>query len=123
MSEAFRLHTGQIEATPIDSRTPLKNVSPEYALGTMMVQYVQELDGGWRSQAACNNEDVDPELFFPGLGDNSVNAEKAISVCERCPVRRECLDYALTNNEDIGIWGGKTEAERKKLKRSAKHRR
>ncbi|MDV7268824.1 WhiB family transcriptional regulator, partial [Rhodococcus oxybenzonivorans] len=44
----------------------------------------------------------------------------AKQVCRRCPVRDRCLEYALGSYERHGIWGGYTEDERKKLRRSVR---
>lgn len=57
--------------------------------------------GTWREQAACRG--LDPALFFPEKGDDG-HAAKA--VCAVCPVRAECLRWALTVPEKDGIWGG-----------------
>jgi WhiB family transcriptional regulator, redox-sensing transcriptional regulator len=68
--------------------------------------------GYWRSAAACLS--ADPELFFPisysGRALEQVAAAKAI--CAACPVRRECLAFALQTGQSHGIWGGLTEQER-----------
>lgn len=55
-----------------------------------------------------------PEAFFPLGGDRETlefieNIAK--SICESCPVRVQCRDYALSTRV-TGIWGGMTEAER-----------
>lgn len=70
----------------------------------------------WRDRAACRDED--PELFFPvsDVGPGARQATEAKAVCGRCPVRRECLDYALDNGLDYGIFGGTTERERREIK-------
>lgn len=71
----------------------------------------------WRQRAACR--DSDPHLFFP-IGDSgpaAAHAEAAKAVCRQCPVRVDCLEYALTSNQDAGVWGGATEEERRKLRR------
>jgi WhiB family redox-sensing transcriptional regulator len=41
----------------------------------------------------------------------------AKQICLKCPIRQRCLDYALTNNERYGVWGGLTERERGSLLR------
>jgi WhiB family redox-sensing transcriptional regulator len=71
----------------------------------------------WRHRAACQDED--PELFFPvsEVGPGATQAEQAKAVCVRCPVRAKCLEYALDNGLDHGIFGGTTEPERRKLRR------
>lgn len=46
------------------------------------------------------------------------DAEKfAEAFCSDCPVKQLCLNYALENNEDYGVWGGKTPQERFKMSR------
>jgi WhiB family redox-sensing transcriptional regulator len=67
----------------------------------------------WEDLAACAG--MDTELFFPrtegAKGSERVN--KARETCRRCPVRRDCLDYAIETDR-WGIWGGMDTAERKK---------
>jgi WhiB family redox-sensing transcriptional regulator len=71
----------------------------------------------WQSAAACRS--ADPELFFPvsafGLALKQVAEAKAI--CARCPVRRQCLAFALRTRQAHGIWGGLTEEERAFIRR------
>ena len=71
----------------------------------------------WRHRAACLNED--PELFFP-IGSSSTaiaQAERAKRVCATCEVMSTCLDWALSTNQDAGVWGGMSEDERRALRR------
>ncbi|HVF54354.1 MAG TPA: WhiB family transcriptional regulator [Actinomycetota bacterium] len=73
-------------------------------------------DAEWRDRAACRPY---PAVLFFGLEDSEMPAErrvredKAKKVCQECPVRLECLEYALVTKEPYGIWGGLTEMERK----------
>ena len=53
---------------------------------------------------------------FPEKGGSTREAKK---VCLSCDVRGECLDYALAHDERFGIWGGLSERERRRLKKSA----
>ncbi|HEY0450848.1 WhiB family transcriptional regulator [Actinophytocola sp.] len=71
----------------------------------------------WRDLAACR--DSDPELFFPvsEVGPGARQVADAKAVCARCPVRSQCLDYAIDNRLTDGIFGGTTEAERRQLAR------
>jgi WhiB family transcriptional regulator, redox-sensing transcriptional regulator len=72
----------------------------------------------WRDHARCRNED--PELFFPigtKAGPDQEQIQAAKAVCARCRVRAECLAWALETATDGGIWGGKTEEERRALRR------
>lgn len=60
---------------------------------------------------ACAGED--PELFFP-IGDSPKAAAAGKAICGRCPIRIECLRWALRNGEQ-GIWGGLTDGQRRDL--------
>lgn len=71
----------------------------------------------WKVDAACR--DMDTAVFFPTRGED-VRAAQA--VCDGCPVRAECLEYALTTADQFGIWGGESERSRRRL-RSARARR
>ena len=73
----------------------------------------------WRSRAACLT--VDPEIFFPigNTGPAIIQATKAKAVCRDCCVVDVCLQWALDNNQDSGVWGGMSEEERRSLKRRA----
>lgn len=57
-------------------------------------------------------------MFFPDadIEDPSVSGPGK-AVCAACPVRDECLDYALERRQDDGIWGGMTPKERYNLRR------
>jgi WhiB family transcriptional regulator, redox-sensing transcriptional regulator len=67
----------------------------------------------WMSDASCKDED--PESFFP-VGEQDVRITEAKIVCGRCAVKAECLDYAIYTDSAFGIWGGTTEAERRRIK-------
>ena len=67
----------------------------------------------WQTRANCMG--VDPELFFPERGASTREAKE---VCRGCVVKDECLEYALANGEKFGIWGGLSERERRKVRRS-----
>jgi len=62
---------------------------------------------GWLDRAACR--DFPTEMFFPV---NDKDAEPAKAVCWQCPVRRDCLAYALADPHLAGVWGATTEDER-----------
>jgi WhiB family redox-sensing transcriptional regulator len=71
-------------------------------------------DDRWQERALCAQ--TDPEAFFPEKGGSTREAKK---ICEVCPVREQCLTYALEHDERFGIWGGLSERERRRLKRAA----
>jgi WhiB family transcriptional regulator, redox-sensing transcriptional regulator len=71
----------------------------------------------WRTKAACAS--VAPDLFFPAgeTGDALEQAEAAKAICAGCPVRSECLEFAIATRQQYGIWGGTTEVERRSIRR------
>ena len=77
----------------------------------------------WWSLAACQS--ADPDLFFPisSTGPALGQVARAKAVCTGCPVRCDCLRYALAAGPLQGVWGGLTEEERRLLRqREAKAR-
>ena len=66
----------------------------------------------WAVFAACR--DATAEWFFP---QDEASRRRRLAVCARCPVRVECLDYALEAREVFGVWGGMTERRRRALRR------
>lgn len=75
------------------------------------------MNGSWRDRAACRG--VDPDIFYP-VTDDEADAAAAKAVCARCPVREACAEYALAAREKLGVWGGLTERDRRRILR---HRR
>lgn len=72
-------------------------------------------DGGdWREQALCAQSD--PDRWFPDRGGSTRTAKL---ICADCPVRQSCLEYALEACEPWGVWGGKSERERRRMRRDA----
>ena len=68
------------------------------------------ISASWAERAACLAEP--PDLFFPiGVSGPPEHVARAKAVCLRCPVREQCLAYALETSQQ-GIWGGLTEDER-----------
>lgn len=75
---------------------------------------VASIDQDWRAFASCAS--ADPDLWF-SVG--ALEHKQAKEICRRCPVRRDCLNYAMDSPVDHGIWGGFTERERRKVRRTA----
>jgi WhiB family redox-sensing transcriptional regulator len=78
-------------------------------------QRVEEL---WQQRAACKGPQA--AVFFPPSqverkDEREAREARAKEICGLCPVRRQCLDYALAIREPHGIWGGLNELERKQL--------
>ena len=66
----------------------------------------------WMAKGRCRTEP--PSVFFPSDG---VGVEIARRICADCPVKALCLEYALRNGIDHGVWGGTSERERRRIAR------
>jgi WhiB family redox-sensing transcriptional regulator len=80
----------------------------------------EQWNWGWQFRAACRGQDT--SLFFaPNYFEKREEKDrreaKAKAFCRICPVREECLEYALRIREPHGIWGGLNEMERRQLLR------
>jgi WhiB family transcriptional regulator, redox-sensing transcriptional regulator len=73
------------------------------------------METDWMAQGKCRA--MDPAIFFPSDG---IGVQAAQRICAECPVRVACLEYALTDRVDHGVWGGTSERERRRMVR---HRR
>lgn len=67
----------------------------------------------WKAYGLCAQ--TDPEVFFPEKGGSTRDAKQT---CMACEVKVQCLEYALSNDERFGVWGGLSERERRRLRRS-----
>lgn len=94
--------TGGDTSTPA-SAVPLRRLREAAATGD---------SGAWRQFARCKGSD--PNVFFPPDEDD---AEEAKAICALCPVREACLEYALVAREKLGVWGGTTARERRRILR------
>jgi WhiB family redox-sensing transcriptional regulator len=72
----------------------------------------------WQQDAACRGKGAD--MFFIERGASLHGYDVARQICQRCPVREDCLAYAIDGAERFGIWGGLTERERRRLRLSAR---
>lgn len=64
--------------------------------------------------ALCKGMYEDTDMFFPD-NDRSIISKNAQKVCVECPIRVECLKYALDNKILYGVWGGLTSTIRRDL--------
>lgn len=71
---------------------------------------LDDITASWMGNGACRA--FPPNTFFPSDG---VGVDKARKICATCPVTSECLEYALTNHIDHGVWGGCSERERRRI--------
>lgn len=67
----------------------------------------------WMADGKCR--EYPAATFFPQDGVGVIKAQK---ICVLCEVSGACLEYALTNHVDHGVWGGKSERERRRLQRA-----
>jgi len=64
----------------------------------------------WMAEGLCRM--FPPASFFPSDG---VGVDKARKICAGCPVKETCLDHALDNRIEHGVWGGASERERRRI--------
>lgn len=100
------------------TRDPIALSARDYAYAQRALAIVPEDD--WQDRAACI--DMDPNLWFPE--DEPLKEQRlwmeatAKAQCAICPVRMECLQYALRNREEFGTWGGYNSEEVHRLRRT-----
>lgn len=68
-----------------------------------------------RPDLACRAPDVDPEIFYPGSHQSPAPAQ---DVCDRCPAKDECLQWALDTDQKFGIFGGVIAEDRIRMRRA-----
>jgi WhiB family redox-sensing transcriptional regulator len=68
------------------------------------------MDQDWMRHGRCR--EVPPSTFFPSDG---VGVDVARRLCGTCPVQEPCLEYALAERIDHGVWGGASERERRRI--------
>jgi WhiB family redox-sensing transcriptional regulator len=73
-------------------------------------QFDYDADYAWMLSGKCR--ELEPNEFFPSDG---TGVTKARSICADCPVKEPCLEYALRNRIDHGVWGGASERERRRI--------
>ena len=71
---------------------------------------MEDTTPAWRQDGNCRCHP--PEAFFPSDG---VGVDAARKICADCPVVDECLEYALAERIDHGVWGGCSERERRRI--------
>ncbi|MFZ0666484.1 MAG: WhiB family transcriptional regulator [Acidimicrobiales bacterium] len=76
------------------------------------VAFGGSMDTDWMMRGKC--KELDPGIFFP---NDWVGVQVAQRICADCPVKSLCLEYALQNRVDHGVWGGASERERRRILR------
>ena len=72
----------------------------------------------WYDLAACKG--MNPDLFHPVAPSGP--PPEAVEACQRCVVRRACLDHAVTFGEKLGLWGGQAAEQRRRKGRPRRDR-
>jgi WhiB family redox-sensing transcriptional regulator len=83
-----------------------------FAVLAPRVAVAEREDLSWQDRAVC--AEIGGDFWFPEKGGSTREPKQ---VCRACPVRAECLEYALEHDERFGVWGGLSERERRRLKR------
>ncbi len=78
----------------------------------MSTRELQRAGERWQDFARCKA--IDPNTFFPGEG---YGAEIAKKICAECVVIEPCLEFALSERIDHGVWGGESERGRRQILR------
>lgn len=84
--------------------------------GTILCMHndtITPIDRTWQERALCAQTGAD--FFFPEPGSSVREAKR---ICGMCEMRTACLEYALSNDERFGVWGGLSEKERLRLRRT-----
>lgn len=88
------------------------NVAGNVAVGTPKIRRHTTTTPTWTARAACRGHD--PNLWF--REDRNGTYSEARIICAACPVRADCLDWAVETNTQHGLFGGLTPRERKPLR-------
>jgi len=75
-----------------------------------MTSPIDDNTTSWMADGNCRN--YPPATFFPSDG---VGVDRARKICATCPVSTPCLEYALEQHIDHGVWGGCSERERRRI--------
>lgn len=101
------------------NRTPRSLIyKPQHLLCMKPINSANFLE--WRDKGKCKKLDVN--IFFPPEVQTPTRKEelqilKAQEICMGCPVRAQCLHYAIDENIEGGIWGGATGPQRRSIER------
>jgi WhiB family redox-sensing transcriptional regulator len=100
----------QTEPDPAEESTPSSKVTV-FTAGSIQLPEAALPMGPWVNEAACRG--LATNLFYPERGDPT---RHALEVCKPCPVKADCLQYAIDNSERWGVWGGLTERQRRRIR-------
>lgn len=78
---------------------------------------VRAIAGPWVDDASCR--EAPTGWFFPATDDAE---QRAVALCQTCPVQEACLRFAVEQEQWHGVWGGTTERERRLMIRDHRRR-
>ena len=98
-------------ATPDDTATDA-GATNEFGrpLELCVVEPDPDSPTAWMAEGNCRL--YPPAVFFPSDG---VGVDRARKICRDCPVSSRCLEYALDERIEHGVWGGCSERERRRI--------
>lgn len=101
-----------------------KSMEPQAQQEVQMLMSLAELwqQPRWIEEGRCRG--VETSYWFADDEDVSDSTRRfAVEYCETCPVRLQCLSFAVLNNEKHGVWGGSTRRHRRRLREmTSEHR-
>lgn len=68
----------------------------------------------WRDKALCKGTDT--RLFFPEKGNPSKTIQLMRDLCDNCEVQPQCLEEALSQDEQYGYQAGYSATQRMHIK-------
>jgi len=78
--------------------------------------HLVDTDTSWQDQGACRGTlKLAPEAFYPEHGSGAGAYREGRKVCEGCPVRERCLEFAIVNHIGTGLWGGHSPVQRRQI--------
>jgi WhiB family transcriptional regulator, redox-sensing transcriptional regulator len=92
------------------TQTALADSTAEMIPGLRTAPYDSDYATAWMAEGNCRN--YAPNVFFPSDG---VGVDRARKICNGCPVLDQCLEYALVERIEHGVWGGCSERERRRI--------
>jgi WhiB family redox-sensing transcriptional regulator len=111
-----------VDLSTLDFSLVVPGGGPEFApaplrrTGISSGSHLQEVPpvGSWAAQGACRHR---TELFFPVRGQRP---QAALDLCAQCPVVEPCLAYGLDHAAQLGVLGGMTVEERRRVRSATK---
>jgi WhiB family redox-sensing transcriptional regulator len=101
-----------IRSTLLSSKTVTSTMTTAQAAGSGTPVRLVSRSTEWMADGECRNHT--PETFFPSDG---VGVDRARKICATCTVQNHCLEYALAEEIEHGVWGGASERERRRIKK------